>query len=217
METENIVIFEQVGIKRKDFELENINFVIPHGYLIGLVGNNGAGKTTLLNLMAQQLTNFDGNIYIDGMDARKSRVKILDRIALVNEKRDFFMDQNCQQNRDIYAQYYHVWKDDTYENLLTRFEIHPEMKLSNMSRGMYIRFQVAFALAHEPKLLLLDEPTGGLDPVFRRDFLRLLRELIVDEDMTIVMSTHLDDELDRIADYMITMDGHSCNMEMVVK
>lgn len=209
---EIMIEIKNAGVNFKDFALENVNLQIPKGYIVGITGANGAGKTTLIKMMLGLYPAMNGTITIGGYDVVKQREKMLGITGYVSEDRQFFMEYSAVENEDIYKNFYPNWNKEKYRNALKTMNVSLNTKVQSLSKGNYIKFQVAFAAAASPKLLILDEPTAGLDPVFRVDFLKMLQTLIADENMTVVMSTNIADDLEKVADYIIEIKNGSCVM-----
>lgn len=202
----NIIKCENIKKSYKKFSLKSISFTIEAGYLTGLIGVNGAGKTTLINILAGLDTDFQGMISINGIDIKKNPEEAKQQIGVVSEKLSFFMDNTALENGLLLGKYFENWSMEDYYIWLDKLNIPKGQPLYQFSKGMKMKFQIGFAMAHSPKFLLLDEPASGFDPVFRRDFLRMLQD-ILNKDIGILMSTHITSDLDKIADYIILIDN----------
>ena len=134
------------------------------------------------------------------------RVDILQQVGFVSEDNDFFHELSPLENEAQYAPLYSHWDGQLYRKKLKEFGIGFSTKISSLSKGNKVRFQLAFALAHNPKILLMDEPTAGLDPVFRTFLYKLLRELISEREITVIFSTHLSEEIGEVADYLLEIN-----------
>lgn len=209
-----LVSFDHVGIQLGDFELHDMTFTIPKGYLIGLTGKNNAGKSTLIKMLLGNYKHYSGSIQIMGAEVKKYRQDILAYLGYVSSDHSFFMERTALENGELLCDYYPVWDQSLYVQMLKRFGIG-KIALANLSKGNFVKYQLAFALAHKPKLLILDEPTTGLDPVFRREFLQILQDVICQEDCSILLATHLKSDLERIADYMIQINGNTSIWKVV--
>lgn len=201
-----ILEFNNVSLEWPDFKIEDVTFTLDKGYIMGLVGYNGSGKTTLFRLMAN-LYPYKGEILIDGFDCNKQEARVKDITAFISEDQNFFFEENAIINGEIYGPYYSNWDNDTFIKYLNRFEVPRGTKLRNLSRGAFLKFQLAFAIAHHPILYAMDEPTAGFDPVFRYDFLRVIQDIVAEENASILLSTHNTSELDKIADYITMLDN----------
>jgi len=198
--------FRNVSFSYDDFSIKNVSFSLESGYIMGLVGRNGAGKTTLFNLLSCQLKKYTGEILINGYNCRDSKQYIMDNVAFISENQPFFMDDNALNNGEYLGVYYTNWDMLMFKEYLEKFEVPQYTMIKDLSKGTFIKFQLAFALSHKPILYALDEPTAGLDPVFRREFLTLLQTIIETEDASVLFSTHITSDLDKIADYITMID-----------
>ena len=202
----NIIQCENIVKRYKDFSLKNISFTIKPGYLTGLIGVNGAGKTTLINIIAGLDTDFHGRVNINGIDIKKNFTEAKQEIGLISEKLSFFIDKTAYENALLLGEYFNNWNMEEYYIWLDKMNIPKGEPIYQFSKGMKMKFQLSFAMAHSPKFLLLDEPTAGFDPVFRKDFLNILQD-ILNQDVGILMSTHITSDLDKIVDYIILLDN----------
>lgn len=201
-----ILEFEHVtGTKRK-FHLEDINFSLPAGYLMGLAGKNGAGKTTLMDYIMNPKCRYTGTIRICGVDIRENHAKARDIIGFVSENNPFFENYSALDNVKLLGDFYSNFNVEKFKDAMKKMELSTGTNVGKMSRGELMRFQVAFAMAHGSKLYLLDEATAGMDPVFRVDFFKMLHEIIEDEQTSVVMATHLAEELEHKMDYIGVME-----------
>lgn len=188
------------------FHLENISFHLPKGYICGLVGENGAGKTTLLRCL-MGLYRSTGDIVIDGHDLNSDEAAARGEIAVVCDEGFFDENINLEKLGKYYGQMYEWFDMEKYLGYLERFNLDRKQKYKKLSKGMKIKAQLAFALSYGAKLFLFDEPTAGLDKHFREDFLRLCTELVSDGGKSIIISSHITEDLDRIADYIAYMQA----------
>lgn len=202
----NSIQCENIVKKYKEFLLKSVSLTIKPGYLTGLIGVNGAGKTTLINIISGLDTDFEGKVNINGIDIKKNTSEAKQEIGLISEKLSFFMDKTAYENGVLLGEYFNNWSMEDYYIWLDKMNIPKGQPLYQFSKGMKMKFQVSFAMAHSPKFLLLDEPTAGFDPVFRKDFLNMLQD-ILNQDIGILMSTHITSDLDKIADYIILLDN----------
>lgn len=188
------------------FHLKNISFELPEGYIMGLIGPNGAGKTTLLHLLLGLYRPDAGEIMIDGRTYPDSEREIHEILGTVLLDELFDTSMTLMQNGNFYGKYYKNYNPQTLEKYLEKFSLEPNRKYRMLSKGEKLKFQFAFALSHEAKLLVLDEPTGNFDPEFRKEFFAVLKEFIADGTKSVILSTHLTDDLDRIADYILYLE-----------
>lgn len=201
-----MVKLEQVYKHLGDFSLQDINMELPKGYICGLIGENGAGKTTLLHLIMGLYKPAKGEIAVMGKSFTEDEAVIHDAMGVVLQERLFEDYMTLQENASYYGRHYSAYDEEYFLQLLKRYELEPDRKYKQLSKGEELKFQFAFALAHHPRLLILDEPTGNFDPEFREEFLKDLKDFIADGERSVILATHLTEDLDRIADYIIYLE-----------
>ena len=204
-------MLEVTGLTKKylSFTLHEVSFTLEPGYIMGLTGRNGAGKTTLLHQLVHPETANGGRVIIHGIDAKKEPLRAKQEIGVLMEDMPFLFDMTLEQNGTLLGAFYKRFSMEKFYNYLSRFDLSRGTRYRELSRGMRMKFQLAFALAHEPKLLLMDEATGGLDVVFRREFYYLLQEAVEKELVSVIIATHVTEDLDKVADYVAFMEqGH---------
>ena len=184
-----------------DFMLDNVSFHLPKGYIMGLVGKNGAGKSTTIKSILN-ITDFSGKILIDGKDNRADEIAVKQSVGVVVDNPFFPVSFTLKQIDKYVGSFYDNWDSDKYYSLLKKFSLSKDKKVSELSRGMGVKLQLAVALSHNAKLLVLDEPTSGLDPVARDELMDILMEYIGDSENSILFSTHISSDLEKIADYI---------------
>lgn len=201
---EEYILIELKNISKSlgDFRLKDISFEIPKGYIMGIVGENGSGKTSLLHILMGLYEYEEGELYFDGKDFSEYKEEIKDEIGFVFAESLFVKQLSLIDNADIYGAYYSKYDKDIFLDYCKKFELDEKSLLGKCSRGERMKFQFAFALAHDPKYLFLDEPTSSFDPVFRDEFIHILTDFVKDGEHTVLLVTHLTDVLDRIADYI---------------
>lgn len=207
-----LIELREVSKHLGDFHLNNISLELPEGYIMGLIGPNGAGKTTLLHLILGLYRPEKGEILIDGMSYAKSEREIHEQIGTVLLEELFDAGMTLRENSDYYGSYYKNYDEHALENYLERFSLEPQRKYRALSKGEELKFQLAFALSHAPRLLVLDEPAGSFDPEFRAEFFKVLKEFIADGTKSVIISTHLTEDLDRMADYITYLEKGKCLM-----
>lgn len=195
-----------LGKKQGTFCLNDINFELPAGYIMGLIGPNGSGKTTLLHLLMGLYTPNEGEVTIFGKQYQSDEHEIREDLGVVLQERLFEDYRTLEENATYYGKYYANYDTKLMEEYMERFGLEPKRKYKGLSKGEELKFQFAFALAHKPKLLLLDEPTGNFDPEFREDFLKELKAFIADGEHSIILATHLTEDLDHLADYILYLE-----------
>jgi len=197
-------ILEITSLRKEydNFTLKDVSFKLPYGYIMGLIGPNGAGKTTIIKLIMNLIRKKNGSIGVFGMDNIENEIDIKSRIGFVYDIPPFYDHLDLNQNKAVVAQFYKEWDEDLFRNYVNDFQLDLKARFKTLSRGMKMKFQLAMALSHNADLILLDEPTSGLDPVFRRELLDLFSRLIQDEKKSILFSTHITSDLERIADFV---------------
>jgi ABC-2 type transport system ATP-binding protein len=191
-----------VGKSYPGFNLKDISFALPRGYIMGLIGPNGAGKTTTIKLIMNLLRKNSGEILVFGLDHIKNEVEVKSRIGFVYDTPTFYEHLNLLQMKAIIAPFYKTWDDNKFQSLIRNFDLPPRKKIKTLSRGMKMKYALALALSHEAELIIMDEPTSGLDPVFRRELLDILHGLIENEQKSVLFSTHITSDLERVADFI---------------
>ena len=200
---ENNIEVNNLSKKYDTFELKNINFTVPKGSILGFVGENGAGKTTTIKSILN-ITNSSGNIKILGKDIKQYEKEINQNIGVVLD--DSFLSEylTAKQINSIMKDIYNEWDENKYINYLKQFNLPINKLLKDYSSGMKMKLKIATAISHNPKLLILDEPTNGLDPVVRNEILDIFRNYIEeDETRSIFISTHITTDLEHISDYIV--------------
>ena len=182
----------------------DISFYLPKGYICGLIGENGAGKTTLMRML-MGLYNSSGDIIIDGRKIRNEEDVVKDSLGLIIQDDFFDGKMSLEQIGSFYGELYTAFDMRLYLEYLERFMLDKTQKYKNLSKGMKIKAQFAFALSHDAKLFLFDEPTAGLDKDFREEFLEICADIVSDGERSIIISTNITEDIDRIADYILYM------------
>lgn len=201
-----MIKIDKVSKSLGQFQLRNISFELPRGYICGLAGRNGAGKTTLLHLLLGLYRADEGQITVAGMSYEQAEQDIHDMIGTVLVEELFEPFYSVRDNADHFGKYYSGYRRDRMVDYLERFGLDGRKKFGKLSKGEKLKCQFAFALAHDPQLLLLDEPTGNFDPDFREQFLQTIKEFIADGTRSVILATHLTEDLDRLADYLICLE-----------
>lgn len=194
--------FEHVTGMARKFHLEDVNFSLPAGYLMGLAGKNGAGKTTLMDYIVNPKRHYTGTIRMDGVDIRENHRAAREKMGFVSDRNTFLTECSAKQNAEVLGSLYERFDLELFLQVMKKMELPAGKIVGKMSRGELMRFQMAFAMAHGTKLYLLDEATAGMDPVFRVDFFKILHEVIAEEQASVLMVTHLAEELERKLDYV---------------
>jgi ABC-2 type transport system ATP-binding protein len=180
--------------------LDDVSFRVPAGNVVGLVGANGAGKTTLIKHILGLLRAQTGSVRVFGLDPVADPVGVLSRIGYLSEEPDMPGWMRVRELIRYVAAFYPTWDHDYAERLRQEFQLDPHTKVKHLSKGQRARAGLLIALAYRPPLLLLDEPSSGLDPIVRRDILGAIIRTIADEGRTVLFSSHLLSEVERVSD-----------------
>lgn len=199
---DDILKLEDLSKSYDDFTLKDINLRIPKGCIMGLVGENGAGKTTTIKLILNLIKRDQGNIKIFGLDNVQNDMEIKERIGVVLDESNFHDYLNSKDISIIMGNVYRNWSNNIFFDYLKRFSIPKDKIIKDLSKGMKMKLSIAVALSHNPDFLILDEPTSGLDPIVRNEILDIFLEFIQNDEKSILFSTHITSDLDKIADYI---------------
>ena len=190
----------------KSFDLKNISFTLPKGYIMGYVGANGSGKTTTLNLITGMVKCTEGEVYIDGLSCGEDMRAYKEKIGYVGDESYFPEHFKIRHIRTALKDFYPTFSTDRFNGFIRKWKL-PEKKPVKDSRGMKVMLMFASVLARDTKLLVLDEATNGLDPVMRTEILKLLQEYVMDGERSVIFSTHILSDLENIADYIYFIHG----------
>lgn len=199
---EYVVELNNVTKRFKGFSIDDMNLKVQRGFVTGFIGANGAGKSTTIKMIMNLLKPDDGDIQIFGQGYDRHEKAIKERIGFVYDSNVFYQGLNLKDIKQIVAPAYKHWDDACFNRYLEQFELPSNKAIKTFSKGMKMKASLAIALSHEAELIVMDEPTAGLDPVFRRELLDLLQEIMLDGNRTLFFSTHITTDLDRIADYI---------------
>lgn len=184
------------------FQLHNISFTLPKGYIMGLIGPNGSGKTTTIKLILNMLKRTGGTVKVMGLDNIAEEQKVKSELGVVFDTNYFSDDWKVSQVEKSISVFYPNWDSQKFADMLRKFHIAPTKKVKELSKGMQMKLMLACAFSYDAKLLILDEPTSGLDPVSRDELLKILSEYIEDGEHSVLFSTHITGDLERAADYI---------------
>ncbi|MFI3254222.1 MAG: ABC transporter ATP-binding protein [Eubacteriales bacterium] len=196
----NVLEIKNLCKNYEDFALENVSFSVPTGSIMGFVGQNGAGKTTTMKAMLNLIEADSGEIKIFGKAHTETHIK--EEISTVFDTVCFSGSLTPNKLEKVLASSYQSWEREQYFSYLTRLEVPLDKKIKDFSRGMTMKPTIAVALSHHARFLVLDEATAGLDPVVRDEILGLFQEFVEDECNSILMSSHITSDLEKIADYI---------------
>ncbi len=191
----------------RHFTLGEISFSLEKGTILGIVGPNGSGKTTLIKTIIGMAVKKSGLVEVFGKSQDTDAVEIRDRIGFVNTDAIFNPGLRAKNLGKTYGHFYSKWDEKKYQWYLEQFEIRKKSTLQKLSTGERVKVSLAFALSHDAQLLILDEPTAGLDPIFREEILNTLMLEVENTDKSIIISTHITSDLDKCADYLMVMRG----------
>lgn len=185
-----------------DFALKQVNLSLPRGVILGLIGENGAGKSTTIHCILNEIQKNSGQILIFGQDHLSHEREIKERLGVVfdeNHFPDLFTPEEIDQ---VMSGIYSAWDPPVYQRYLEQFELPAQKRIQAFSKGMKVKLAFAVALSHHAELLILDEATSGLDPIIREDILDMLMDFVQDETHSVLVSSHITSDLEKIADYI---------------
>lgn len=203
---ENAIEISGVTKRYDGFTLDNISFNVPVGSIMGFIGQNGAGKSTTIKAILNIIAIDSGKITVLGKDHIRDEYAMKSQIAAVFDELPFHDGFNADQICTMFSGLYPEWDREKYYGYLERFGLPRKKKLKAFSKGMKMKLQIATALSHGAKLLIMDEATTGLDPVVRNEILDIFREYLQDETNSILMSSHITSDLEKIADSVTFID-----------
>ena len=209
----NAIEIKGLDVALCGFKLKNINMEIPKGVVVGLIGKNGAGKTTLIKTLTDVYLPEKGTISYDGRNMYENAVEIKQSLGIVYDDMYYPSSFKAKKIVKMIAPLYPDFDMDKWHELMKKFGLDEKKRPIEYSKGMQMKFMLAMVLARNPKILILDEPTAGMDPAARAELMELLQEYMMNDENTILFSTHITSDLDKIADYIAVMsDG-----ELVVR
>ncbi len=185
----------------KDFILDHVSFAVPSGSIVGLIGENGAGKSTTINASLGLIQKEDGIISVLGKEKLDRDIK--EQIGVVFDGSNYPEILSPQKLNRVMKNIYKSWDEQAYFRLLKQFSLPSDKQIKQFSKGMKMKLAITAAFSHHSKLLILDEATSGLDPVVRDDILDMLLDFVQDEEHSILVSSHITSDLEKIADYIV--------------
>jgi len=206
-DVKNVIEVKNVTKDYGDFKLENISFSVPEGSVCGFIGQNGAGKTTTIKLLLDVIGADEGEIFLFGQNIKSGSAKLREDIGVVFDEMGFHEFMTGKDINIMMKNVYKNWDEAAFFGYLKRFSLPAKKKCADFSRGMRMKLQIAAALSHHAKLLVMDEPTSGLDPIVRNEMLQIFREYVVEEDHTILLSSHITGDLEKLADEVVFIDS----------
>ena len=206
MEFENAIEIKNLTKKYDGFTLDNVSFNVPKGSIMGFIGQNGAGKTTTINSLLNILKWDSGEIKLLGKEMPAHEYEVKEHIAAIFDVLPFNDDLSAKQLTKIMGGIWKEWDNECFMNYLDRFQLPFKKKFGQFSKGMKMKLQIAAGLSHNAKLLIMDEATTGLDPVVRNEILDIFLEYLQDVDNSILMSSHITSDLEKVADMVTFID-----------
>lgn len=198
----NTLEITNLSKKYGDFQLDKVSFSLPTGYVMGLIGPNGAGKTTIIKTIMNLVMKQSGQIKLFGKDHKEHEIEAKKRIGFVYDTPNYYEHLSLKRLKNVIAPFYEKWDEAVFNDLVGRFDLPLNKPLKNFSKGMSMKSSIAIALSHHADFIIMDEPTSGLDPVVRREMLDFLRELMQDENKSILFSSHITTDIEQVADYI---------------
>lgn len=203
---ENALRVSHVSKDYPGFSLQDISFELPKGSVMGLIGQNGAGKTTTLKSILGLISS-EGEIEILGSVSGKETLAKKEEIGVVFDEMNFYETLTPEETGKIFNKIYKNWDRKQYQEYLKKFRLPEKKEIKIFSKGMQVKLSLAVALSHHAKLLILDEATSGLDPVMRDEILDIFLDFVQDEEHSILVSSHITSDLEKIADYITFIDN----------
>lgn len=200
--TENILEIHNLSKDYGDFVLDRVSFSLPRGVIMGLIGENGAGKSTTINCILNEIQKSSGEVLIFGKDHISDEIEIKSKLGVVFDENHFPDIFTPMEIGKYMSGIYPGWEWVTYRQFLEKFELPKDKKVKDFSKGMKVKLAFAVALSHKAELLILDEATSGLDPIIRDDVLDMLIDFVQDESHSVLVSSHITSDLEKVADYI---------------
>ena len=200
--------------KYKNFSLNNININVPKGKIVGFIGENGSGKTTTIKAILNLIKIDNGNIKIFNKNINKLTKKDKELIGIVLDDSFFSNILNVDDINNLMKHFYSNWDESLYYEYINEFKLPKNLPFKEFSSGMKMKLKVICAISHKPKLLILDEPTNGLDPIFRYEILNIFEKFVSNKENSIFMSSHITSDLDYIADNIVLINNGTILLDM---
>ncbi len=199
----NALVVNDVTKRYRDFVLDQVSFSVPCGTIVGLIGENGAGKSTTINAILGLINRDSGNIELLGEADPQSNDSIRNQIGVVFDGNNYPDVLSARKLNRVLGNIYSAWDERKFFSLLEKMSLPTDKKIKEFSKGMKMKLSIAAALSHNSKLLILDEATSGLDPVVRDDILDMFLEFVQDENNSVMVSSHITSDLEKVADYIV--------------
>ncbi len=206
-EIKNVIAIKNVSKDYGDFKLDSISFNVPEGSVCGFIGQNGAGKTTTIKAVLDAINIDEGEIFVFGQNIKGNSAKLREDIGVVFDEMGFHEFMTGKDINIMMKNIYKNWDDNVFFDYLKKFSLPSKKPCGDFSRGMRMKLQIAVALSHKAKLLIMDEPTSGLDPIVRNEMVQIFREYVIEEDHSILLSSHITSDLEKISDEIVFING----------
>lgn len=213
---EELLRVEGLTKNYKEFSLYNVSFSLRKGCIMGFVGENGAGKTTVIKLILNAIEKNSGQIQVFGLDHVVDEIAIKEKIGYVPSEDYFTANSTLAKHARMVETFYETWDEMLFKALCTNWSLPLNQKIYEFSKGMKTKAMLALALAHRPQLLILDEPTAGLDPVARIEVLDIIRQFVDNGERSVLLSTHTTTDLDKVADYITLLHKGRLNESLPI-
>lgn len=209
------VITVKNAVKNYDkFSLNIDNLEIPKGYITGIIGRNGAGKTTLIKSILGITEHDSGEIKIFGRIMKGNEHELKNKIGVMWGHSGFYAGVTLKRMTKMIKRFYSDWDENAYKSYIKKFELDESKKYKELSMGMCAKYSIALALSHNAELIIMDEPSSGLDPIAREELMDIFSGLIAEKEISIVISTHITSDLDRMADFIVMIDDGKAVLNM---
>lgn len=205
--TENGLEITNLTVDLGGFRLDNINMTVKRGCITGLIGRNGAGKSTLIKTIMRQQNALAGNILYNGKKYCENEVEVLNSIACVFDTPHYNTGAKPKNLVKLFKAIYKDFDMALYSELMHKFNLPENQRVNKFSFGMQKKFSLILGLCQNADILILDEPTSGIDPFDRNEIVGIIQEYMMSENHTVLFSTHITEDLDKIADYIIMMEN----------
>ena len=199
----NALVVNGLTKKYRDFVLDGVSFSVPCGTIVGLIGENGAGKSTTINAILSLIKKDAGTISILGKQEEDIDNSIRNQIGVVFDGSNYPDVLSAKKLNNVFKKIYGAWDENRFFSLLREMSLPTGKKIKDFSKGMKMKLSIAVAFSHNSKLLILDEATSGLDPVVRDDILDMFLDFVQDESNSILVSSHITSDLEKVADYIV--------------
>lgn len=202
-------ILEVVNLKKeyKDFVLDNVSFCIESKSIVGFIGTNGSGKSTTIKSILGLIQSKSDKINYFGKPFLKNEKSIKNRLGIVLDEGYFYETLTIEQMKSVIAPVYDNWEEKKFRELLDKFGLSKNQTISTLSKGMKMKFSIALALAHHAELIIMDEPSSGLDPLVRSKLMDILKDVVEQEGCSVLFSTHIISDLEKVADKVILINN----------